>query len=87
MLLAEIRMARAICFVLFIAGLAGEAAHAQSAQLWRHPPDIAVISLESDPRLSLVDEAVSFWNQTLQEIGSCFKVGPVRRLVQLRNER
>jgi hypothetical protein len=80
--LAEMRMARVICFVLLVADLVGEAAHAQSGQPWQHPPDIAVISSESDPRLSLVDEAISFWNRTLQEIGSCFKIGPVRRLVQ-----
>jgi hypothetical protein len=79
---AEMKMARAICFVLLIVGLAVAAAQAQSAPPWQHPPDIAVVSSESDPRLSLVDEAVSFWNQTLEEIGSCFKIGPVRRLVQ-----
>jgi hypothetical protein len=32
--------------------------------------------------LKLVDEAVSFWNMTFQEIGVCYSLGPVTRLVQ-----
>ena len=71
------------CLLLVVASLTADAAHAQFGVPWRHTPTIIVISrVEDDPRLSLVDEAVSFWNKTLEEIGSGFRLGPVGRLVQ-----
>ena len=57
-------------------------AYAQFGAVWRHPPSIVVISVAGDPRLGLVDEAVSFWNQTLRKIGSGFRFGPVRHIVR-----
>jgi hypothetical protein len=39
-------------------------------------------SSAGDARLGLVDDAVSFWNKTLQEIGVCYSLRPVTRLVQ-----
>ena len=71
-------MKRAAVLFLLIGGLSSNAVQAQ----WQHPPDIAVISSVGDARLGLVDEAVSFWNKTLQEVGSCFRLGPVTHLVQ-----
>lgn len=58
--------------VLIIGSLTTGTACAQFGVPWRHTPTIAVISAEGDARLSLVDEAVSFWNKTLEEIGSGF---------------
>jgi hypothetical protein len=49
---------------------------------WRHPPSIVVISVAGDPRLHLVDEAISFWNRTLKKIGSGFRFGPVTHIVR-----
>jgi hypothetical protein len=43
---------------------------------------VSVTSSAGDARLGLVDEAVSFWNKTLQELGVCYSLGPVTRLVQ-----
>jgi hypothetical protein len=43
---------------------------------------VAVSSSAEDARFELVDEAVSFWNKTLQELGVCYRLGPVTRLVQ-----
>jgi hypothetical protein len=34
-----------------------------------------VVAKEDDPRTVLVDEAVLFWNKTLEEIGSGFRLG------------
>lgn len=70
------------CVLLIVASLTANTAHAQFGVPWRDTPKIMVISAEGDPRLSLVDEAVSFWNKTLEEIGSGFRLGPVGRLVQ-----
>ena len=70
----------AIASMLAAAGLAAGAAHAQVA--WRDVPKIVVVSAERDPRLALVDEAVAFWNRTLEELGSGFRLGPVTRIVR-----
>ena len=69
------------CAVIVVS-LSFNVAHAQFGVPWHHPPKITVISADGDPRLSLVDEAVSFWNKTLEEIGSGFRLGPVTRIVQ-----
>src|SRR5262249_33682204 len=39
-------------------------------------------SVTGDARARLVDEAASFWNQTLSQIGSPFRLGPVTHVVQ-----
>jgi hypothetical protein len=68
-------------FVAFVVvGLAADAARAQ--QMWRTVPKIAVISPTGDSRLRAVDEAVAFWNRTLTEIGSGFRLGAVTRLAR-----
>jgi len=47
---------------------------------WQRTPTIAVLATDdSDPRYSLVDEAVAFWNKTLQELGSGLCLGPIVR--------
>jgi hypothetical protein len=68
---------------LLIAGyLVGAVAHAQTREPWRHAPSIIVVSAPDDPRMGLVDEAVSFWNKTFTDLGSDFRLGPVRHIVQ-----
>ena len=58
-------------------------AQAQFGVAWRYVPELVVISAtKDDSRLGLVDEAVAFWNRTLEELGSGFRLGPVRRVVQ-----
>jgi len=73
-------MRLAIPCVLVAVVLAAGAAHAQMG--WRIAPNIVVVSAERDARLALVDEAIAFWNGTLQEIGSGLRLGPVTRVVQ-----
>ncbi|PYO16204.1 MAG: hypothetical protein DMD75_01690, partial [Candidatus Rokuibacteriota bacterium] len=69
--------------LLVVACLTATTAHAQFGVPWRHAPTlVAISSADDDPRLSLVDEAVSFWNKTLEEIGSGFRLPPAERLVK-----
>jgi hypothetical protein len=70
-----------VCISL-IAGLAADVAHAQFGVPWRHTPSITAVSLAGNPRLQAVDEAVSFWNRMLEEIGSGFRLGPITRTDQ-----
>jgi hypothetical protein len=70
-----------VCFSM-IAALTADVAHAQFGALWRHTPSITVVSVADDLRLRAVDEAVSFWNRTLEEIGSGFRLGPIARTGQ-----
>lgn len=66
--------------VLIAACLMAGSAHAQFGVAWRQPPKITVIGADSDPRQPLIDEAVAFWNRTLEELGSGFRLGPVERI-------
>lgn len=68
-----------LCLALALAFAAG-AAHAQFG--WQRTPSVAVVGADGDPRLPLVDEAVAFWNRTLQEIGSGFRLGAIAHLAQ-----
>src|SRR5260370_40825482 len=65
-----------------MASLAADAAHAQFGVPWRHMPRVTVVSSAGDPRVRLVDEAVSFWNKTLEEVGSGFRIGPTTHVGQ-----
>jgi len=49
---------------------------------WTRTPAVTVIGPEADPRRQIVDEAIAFWNKTLEEIGAGFRLGPVTRVVQ-----
>ena len=66
---------------LLIAVLTVETALAQVVT-WPRVPEVVVVSGYADPRLPLLDEALSFWNRTLEEIGSGFRLGPVTRVVR-----
>ena len=48
------------------------------ARSWNKIPTIVVVGQEGDPRSQLVNDAVDFWNKQLAEIGSNFRLGPVR---------
>jgi hypothetical protein len=67
-----------VACIAFAAG----AAHAQFGASWQRTPAITVVGSEGDPRYALVDEAVAFWNKTLGDLGSGFRLGAVTRLVQ-----
>jgi Matrixin len=68
--------------ILIVFGVANSVAHAQVGVPWGYVPKITVMSSKGDDRLGLVDEAVSFWNKTLEEIGSGFRLGAVTRVTQ-----
>ena len=56
------------------------AARAQFGVTWQQSPKITVIGADSDLRQPLIDVAVAFWNRTLEELGSGFRLGPVERI-------
>lgn len=68
--------------VLILATVAAGVAQPQSPMAWQHVPSITIISAGPDPRLELVDEAISFWNKSLAEIGSAFRLPRAARVVQ-----
>ncbi|MEO8313092.1 MAG: hypothetical protein ABI520_18115 [Caldimonas sp.] len=70
-----------IALGLLVAGaaIAAPPAQAQFGVAWSHAPTVAVVSVEGDPRLDLVDEAVAFWNRSLQEAGVQFRLGSIER--------
>lgn len=71
-----------ISFGLIVVSCVCNVAYAQFGAAWRRPPHIVVVSVAGDPRLGMVDEAVAFWNRTLKEIGSRFRLGPVTHIVE-----
>ena len=76
------RMKALVAGVAFAAGLTAAAAHAQVGVPWQRTPAVTVIGPEGDPRHAVVDEAVAFWNKTLEELGSGFRLGAVTRLAR-----
>ena len=67
--------ATVIAFILAFSNIAA----AQFRVGWMKTPEIVVIGAANDSRQPLVDEAVSFWNKTLTELGSSFRLGNLRR--------
>src|SRR3974390_3419762 len=49
---------------------------------WTRSPSITVVANGDDPRIELVEEAITFWNKTLEEIGSGFRLGALTRVDQ-----
>jgi hypothetical protein len=78
----SMKLRRIIGPFLIVGGLVGTVAHAQFGVPWRHTPNVLVVSAAGDPRSRLADEAVTFWNKTLAEIGSGFRLGPITHIVQ-----
>jgi hypothetical protein len=58
---------------------AGRALAAGLGFAWDRVPTITALGATDDPRLTLVRDAVAFWNQTLGELGSGFRLGAVAR--------
>jgi len=67
---------------------AGEAEIAQAqaqqfGQPWDRSPTVLVASPPNDARIPLVVDAVDYWNQQLQDIGTPFRLGSVEYTTQL----
>ena len=60
--------------------LASQTVLAQFGVPWTRSPSITVVANGDDPRVELVVSAVVFWNKTLEEIGSGFRLGAVTRV-------
>lgn len=47
---------------------------------WSKTPSVVVVTSKADdPRVPLAADAVDFWNQMLAEVGSPFRIGPIRQ--------
>jgi Matrixin len=67
-------------YLSLLALLLATPAQAQFGVSWQITPTITVISAnEKDPRHALVEEAIAFWNSTLQEVDAGFRLGPAVR--------
>jgi Matrixin len=78
-----------ICAVGSLVAVLPASAYAQSLQSrvpsqwpWKDIPSIVVLSSEHDSRLPAVREAVDFWNAELSKLGSPFRLGAIRHVVE-----
>src|SRR5215471_11658311 len=47
---------------------------------WTKVPTVLVVAPEDDPRLPATRQAIEFWNQTFAELGTPFRLGPVKQV-------
>jgi Matrixin len=83
MAIANLRQAAPLRCVLssmpaLILAIAAQTACAQVP--WNRVPTVTIVANGSDARVALVDEAVTFWNRTLEELGSGFRIGAVTQV-------
>jgi hypothetical protein len=71
-----------VACILIVAGLWADSACAQLGMPWRYVPKLTVVGAAGDSRRRAVDEAVAFWNRSLAEIGSGFRLGSIVHLAQ-----
>ena len=69
---ASLGLTAALAAVLL---LATEVTYAQWFVPWTRSPSVTVVVSGDDPRIALVEEAIMFWNKTLEELGSGFRLG------------
>ena len=77
-------MTNSMCTTMFLVAMLLALTNTASAQFgvgWMKIPEIVVVGRADDPRQSLVDEAVDFWNKMLAELGSPFRLDKVTRHV------
>lgn len=55
-------------------------AFAQFGAAWKMSPSVTVIGSENDPRQIHIEKAVAFWNRTLEEQGTNFRIGRILKL-------
>jgi hypothetical protein len=60
--------------------LTAPAAYAQFLVPWDRSPGVIIVARGDDPRIALVEQAVAFWNDTLAQLGSGFRLGKVTRI-------
>jgi hypothetical protein len=65
-----------------VLALAAPAAWAQFCVPWTRSPSVTIVARDGDSRIKLAEGAVAFWNTTLGEIGSGFRLGVVTRVVR-----
>lgn len=65
-----------------VLAFSAQVACAQSFVPWTRSPNVTVVANGDDPRIGLVQEAITFWNKTLEELGSGFRLGALTRVDQ-----
>ncbi len=76
-------MDRLIVLAMLLAGAAAGRVDAQgtgAGTAWTVVPDVVVIGAADDPRQRQVRDAVAYWNERLEAIGSGFRLGSVSRI-------
>jgi hypothetical protein len=48
---------------------------------WSSPPAVSIVGAENDPRRVVVRQAIAFWDEQFDAIGSAFRFGPVSDVV------
>jgi hypothetical protein len=77
---AHHRIARTALALVLV--FSAHAAWAQFLVPWTRSPTVTVVANGDDPRIGLVAEAIAFWNKTLEELGSGFRLGALTRVDQ-----
>ena len=77
-----IRRKYCLVAVALVLALAAQAACAQFGVPWTRSPSVTIVANGDDPRIGLVEGAVAFWNKTLEEVGSGFRIGAIMRVDQ-----
>jgi matrixin len=68
--------------LVLVLACSAQAACAQFFVPWTRSPSVTVVANGDDPRIGLVEEAITFWNKTLEELGSGFRLGALARIDQ-----
>jgi hypothetical protein len=68
------------CYLSIAMLIASQPTYAQWFVPWRHSPSITVVGSAQDLRVALVEEACAFWNKTLEDMGSSFRLGGITRI-------
>lgn len=55
--------------------ITAQVTYAQWFVPWTRSPSITVVASGEDPRIALVEEAIAFWNNTFEGLGSGFRLG------------
>jgi len=72
----------ALAALALVLVFSAQVACAQFSVPWTRSPSVTVVANGDDPRIALVEEAITFWNKTLEEPGSGFRLGAPTRVDQ-----
>jgi hypothetical protein len=62
---------------------AGDDDHFEKVPAWDRIPMITICARQDDARVRLLEEAIAFWNTSLERIGTPWRIGPFRHSTEL----